>query len=82
MVAVELLVSLTFMTLLGRWFNLRPKQTSLLAIGWSICGSSAIIAAQGALMSTKKIHLSPSRRFSLWAHSLCSPSPSVVARCT
>ena len=33
LVAIELLVSLTFMTLLGRWFNLRPKLTSLLAVG-------------------------------------------------
>lgn len=49
LVAIELLVSLTFMTFLGRWFNLRPKLTSLLAVGSSICGVSAIIAAQGAI---------------------------------
>ena len=49
LVAIELLVSLTFMTLLGRWFKLRPKLTSLLAVGSSICGVSAIIAAQGAI---------------------------------
>jgi uncharacterized integral membrane protein (TIGR00698 family) len=49
LVAIELLVSLTFMTFLGRWFKLRPKLTSLLAVGSSICGVSAIIAAQGAI---------------------------------
>src|SRR5438105_12368039 len=37
------------MTLLGRWFRLKPKRTSLLAIGSSICGVSAIIAAKGAI---------------------------------
>src|SRR5260221_12045304 len=37
------------MTLLGRWFGLTPKLTSLLAIGSSICGVSAIIAAKGAI---------------------------------
>src|SRR5262245_30309842 len=30
-------------------FRLSPKLTSLLAIGWSICGVSAIIAAKGAI---------------------------------
>ncbi|HSU20092.1 MAG TPA: putative sulfate exporter family transporter [Acidobacteriaceae bacterium] len=49
LVAVELALSLTVMTLLGRWFRLRPKLTSLLAIGSSICGVTAIMAAQGAL---------------------------------
>src|SRR5437762_2763909 len=37
------------MTLLGRVFKLKPKLTSLLAVGSSICGVSAIIAAQGAI---------------------------------
>jgi uncharacterized integral membrane protein (TIGR00698 family) len=49
LVLVEVALSLTFMTLLGRWFGLRPKLTSLLAVGSSICGVSAIIAAQGAI---------------------------------
>ncbi len=49
LVAVELAVSIAFMTLLGRWFRLTPKLTSLLAIGSSICGVSAIIAAKGAI---------------------------------
>jgi uncharacterized integral membrane protein (TIGR00698 family) len=34
---------------LGRAFNLTPKLTSLLAVGSSICGVSAIIAAKGAI---------------------------------
>jgi uncharacterized integral membrane protein (TIGR00698 family) len=37
------------MTALGRMFGLRPKLISLLAIGSSICGVSAIIAAKGAI---------------------------------
>jgi uncharacterized integral membrane protein (TIGR00698 family) len=49
LVAVELILSLTVMTLLGRIFKLPPKLTSLLAIGSSICGVTAIMAAQGAI---------------------------------
>jgi uncharacterized integral membrane protein (TIGR00698 family) len=37
------------MTALGKAFKLNPKLTDLLAIGSSICGVSAIIAAQGAI---------------------------------
>jgi uncharacterized integral membrane protein (TIGR00698 family) len=48
-VAIELAVSIALMTWLGRWFGLPPKMTSLLAIGSSICGVSAIIAAKGAI---------------------------------
>lgn len=48
-VAVELIVAIALMTALGRAFNLSPKLTSLLAIGSSICGVSAIIAAKGAI---------------------------------
>src|SRR5919201_1618246 len=49
LVAIELAVAIGVMTLLGRWFRLKPKLTSLLAIGSSICGVSAIIAAKGAI---------------------------------
>jgi uncharacterized integral membrane protein (TIGR00698 family) len=48
-VAIELAVSIALMTWLGRRFGLPPKMTSLLAIGSSICGVSAIIAAKGAI---------------------------------
>jgi uncharacterized integral membrane protein (TIGR00698 family) len=48
-VAIELGVSIALMTWLGRRFGLTPKLTSLLAIGSSICGVSAIIAAKGAI---------------------------------
>jgi uncharacterized integral membrane protein (TIGR00698 family) len=48
-VAIELAVSIALMTWLGRRFGLSPKLTSLLAIGSSICGVSAIIAAKGAI---------------------------------
>jgi len=49
LVVIEITLSLIFMTLLGRAFNLKPKLTTLLAVGSSICGVSAIIAAQGAI---------------------------------
>jgi uncharacterized integral membrane protein (TIGR00698 family) len=49
LVAIELTVSIVIMTWLGRRFGLAPKLTSLLAIGSSICGVSAIIAAKGAI---------------------------------
>jgi uncharacterized integral membrane protein (TIGR00698 family) len=48
-VVIELGLSLVLMTYLGRVFHLSPKLTSLLAIGSSICGVSAIIAAKGAI---------------------------------
>jgi uncharacterized membrane protein YadS len=49
LVFIELILSLSVMTLLGRIFRLPPKLTSLLAIGSSICGVTAIMAAQGAI---------------------------------
>src|SRR5579864_4661349 len=49
LVAVEIAVAIAFMTFLGRAFGLRPKLTSLLAVGSAVCGVSAIIAAQGAI---------------------------------
>jgi len=49
LVFIELLLSLSVMTLLGKLFRLPPKLTSLLAIGSSICGVTAIMAAQGAI---------------------------------
>src|SRR5262249_15937742 len=47
--ALELTISLVMMTWLGNAFRPTPKLTSLLAIGSSICGVSAIIAAKGAI---------------------------------
>ena len=49
LVAVALSLSITFMHLLGRSFKLKPKLTSLLAIGSAICGVSAIIAAKPSI---------------------------------
>jgi uncharacterized integral membrane protein (TIGR00698 family) len=48
-VFVELAVSIVIMTALGRAFRLPPKLISLLSIGASVCGVSAIIAARGAI---------------------------------
>ncbi|MGB7233705.1 MAG: putative sulfate exporter family transporter [Candidatus Acidiferrum sp.] len=49
LVGVEITGAIAFMTLLGRLFHLKPKLTSLLAVGSAVCGVSAIIAAQGAI---------------------------------
>ena len=49
LVAIEILGAIAFMTFLGRAFGLRPKLTSLLAVGSAVCGVSAIIATQGAI---------------------------------
>jgi uncharacterized integral membrane protein (TIGR00698 family) len=49
LIAIELALALSFMTYLGRAFKLKPKLVTLLAVGSSICGVSAIIAAQGAI---------------------------------
>src|SRR5467141_4108943 len=58
LVAIELAVAIGIMTLLGRWFRLKPKLTSLLAVGSSICGVSAIIAAKGAIEARSEEHTS------------------------
>lgn len=49
LVAIELAVAIAFMTALGKAFGIKPKCTSLLAVGSAICGVSAIIATQGAI---------------------------------
>ncbi len=49
LVFLELAVAIGIMTVLGRAFKLKPKLVSLLAIGSSICGVSAIIAGKGAI---------------------------------
>jgi len=49
LVVIEIAVAIGFMTFLGRIFKLKPKLTSLLAVGSAVCGVSAIIATQGAI---------------------------------
>jgi uncharacterized integral membrane protein (TIGR00698 family) len=49
LVVIELGVAIAIVIALGRAFGLRPKLISLLAIGSSICGVSAIIAGKGAI---------------------------------
>ena len=49
LVFIELALALSFMTWLGRRFSLGPRLTTLLAVGSSVCGVSAIIATQGAI---------------------------------
>jgi uncharacterized integral membrane protein (TIGR00698 family) len=49
LVFIEIIGALTFMTYLGRGFKLSPKLVTLLAVGSSVCGVSAIIATQGAI---------------------------------
>jgi uncharacterized integral membrane protein (TIGR00698 family) len=52
LVVIELFVAIGVVSVLGRLFKLNPKLTSLLAIGSSICGVSAIIAGKGAIDAT------------------------------
>src|ERR1700736_2104429 len=49
LVAIEITGAIAFMTFLGRVFDLKPKLTSLLAVGSAGCGVSAIIATKGAI---------------------------------
>ena len=49
LVIIEIVMATVLMIALGRWFGLRPKLTSLLAVGSAVCGVSAIIATQGAI---------------------------------
>src|SRR6201997_1335622 len=44
LVAIEITLALALMHWLGRVFGLKPKLTSLLAVGAAVCGVSAIIA--------------------------------------
>jgi uncharacterized integral membrane protein (TIGR00698 family) len=54
LVFIAFAFSLTFMTWLGRTFHLGPQLTTLLAVGSSVCGVSAIIATQGAIDADEK----------------------------
>ena len=54
LVFIEIGLSLLFMTWLGRRFGLGPKLTTLLAVGSSVCGVSAIIATQGTIDADEK----------------------------
>ena len=49
LVFLEIAGALAFMTWLGNRFRLSGKLTTLLAVGSSVCGVSAIIATQGAI---------------------------------
>src|SRR5258706_5098285 len=49
LVGIEIAGAIAFMTFLGKLFGLKPKLTSLLAVGSAVCGVSAIIATQGAI---------------------------------
>jgi uncharacterized integral membrane protein (TIGR00698 family) len=49
LVFIEIALSLAFMTWLGTRFKLAPKLVTLLSVGASVCGVSAIIATQGAI---------------------------------
>jgi len=49
LILVAFALSFAFMTWLGRAFSLSPRLTTLLSVGSSICGVSAIIATQGAI---------------------------------
>ena len=82
LVLIALTLSLSFMTWLGRTFHLGPQLTTLLAVGSSICGVSAIIATQGAIdASEEDSSTAIAAILALGALSLL-PSPSSGTRCT
>jgi uncharacterized integral membrane protein (TIGR00698 family) len=54
LVAIEIVFAFALMIVFGRMFKLGSKLTALLAVGSSICGVSAIIAAQGAIEADEK----------------------------
>ena len=54
LVAIEIVFAFALMVFFGRVFKLGEKLTALLAVGSSICGVSAIIAAQGAIDADEK----------------------------
>jgi uncharacterized integral membrane protein (TIGR00698 family) len=54
LVFVEIALALTLMTWLGTRFGLKPKLVSLLSVGASVCGVSAIIATQGAIQAEEE----------------------------
>ena len=62
LVAIEITGAIAFMTLLGRIFHLKPKLTTLLAVGSAVCGVSAIIATQGRHRSRRRRFLVRHRR--------------------
>jgi uncharacterized membrane protein YadS len=49
LILIAFALSFAFMSWLGRSFSLGPQLTTLLSVGSSICGVSAIIATQGAI---------------------------------
>jgi len=82
LVFIELAVAIAIMTVLGRVFRLKPKLTSLLAIGSSICGVSAIIASKGPSTPTTTTRPSPSPPSWRWEHSASSPIRCSGTSCT
>src|SRR5258706_11656837 len=54
LVAIEIAVAIAFMTFLGRAFKLKPKLTSLLAVGSAVFGGSAVIPTQGAIQADEE----------------------------
>src|SRR6202035_4863437 len=68
LVAIEITSAIAFMTLLGRIFHLKPKLTTLLAVGSAVCGVSAIIATQGAIDAILALGALPLFTFPLIAH--------------
>ena len=82
LVVIEITLSLALMTLLGRLFKLKPKLTSLLAIGSAVCGVSPSLRPRGRLRRTMKILLSRLPRFWRSEQSRCSHSRPLVTVCT
>jgi len=82
LVAIELGLSIALMTFLGRIFKLKPKLTSLLAVGSSICGVSPSSPPREPSRPTMKTPPSPSPPSSRWARWRCLPFLRLATRCT
>ena len=73
LVAIEIILSIAMMILIGKLFKLTPKLTALLAVGSSVCGVSAIIATQGAIDADEKETSYAIAAILALAQSACSP---------
>lgn len=72
-IVVDMTVAGAIILLAARWFGLSGKLGSLLAIGTSICGVSAIIAAKGRSGRTILTSVTPSHPFWRSVRWRCSP---------
>ncbi|MGB7280983.1 MAG: putative sulfate exporter family transporter [Candidatus Acidiferrum sp.] len=64
LVAIEITGAIAFMTLLGRAFHLKPKLTSLLAVGSAVCASAPLLPRKALSKPMRRTRASRLPRFS------------------